>query len=367
MASLKDYYDILGIRRGATEEEVEKAYRKLARTYQVDTPIGNRAAEIRFREIAEAYAVLSDKEKRARYDQAGLNFSASETDREFDWEEEICNFEGFEEFFEESYGKETPSNSLPQKGKEIHHLLRIGFEDAVYGAKTQIEVEEEVSCPECLGQGYDPQGPLETCRECGGAGQIQIGLYPETFAQRCRRCQGWGRIRSKPCFSCEGTKRRPRKRALSISIPPGVSDGCRIYVKGRGEKGLNGGANGDLLVTLEIQKHPYFQKRGEDLHVEVPLTVWEAALGARVKVPTLRGETSVTISPGVQNGDKMRLVGKGGPSLHGGAKGSQVLTFKVVVPQDLDPRSRELLRELRDRAADNPRGKCGWPGNRKKT
>ncbi len=366
MASLKDYYDILGIRRGATEEEVEKAYRKLARAYQVDTYTGNRAAEIRFREIAEAYAVLSDKDKRARYDQAGLNFSASEADREFDWEEEICNFEGFEEFFEESFGKDSASNALPQKGKEIHHRLWIGFEDAVRGTKARIELEEEFACPECLGQGYDPHGPLEICRECGGAGHIQIGLYPETFAHRCRRCQGWGRIRRKPCFSCEGTKRGIRKKPLSVSIPPGVSDGCRIYLKGQGGKGLNGGPSGDLVVTLGIQKHPYFQKRGEDLYVEVPLTVWEAALGTRMKIPTLTGSAWVTIPSGVQNGEEMRLAGKGGPSLHGGAKGSQVLTFKVVVPRGLDPRSLELLRELQDRAADNPREKCGWPGSRGK-
>jgi molecular chaperone DnaJ len=366
MASLKDYYDILGIRRGATEEEVEKAYRKLARAYQVDSYSGNRAAEIRFGEIAEAYAVLSNKNKRAKYDQAGLNSSASEADREFEWEEEeICNFEGFEEFFEESFGKESVSKSLPQKGKEIHHLLRIGFEEAVRGTAARIQVEEEVSCPECLGQGYDPQGPLEPCRECGGAGHLQVGLYPEAFTQRCRRCQGWGRLRRKPCSSCEGTKRGFREKTLSLSVPPGVSDGCRIYVKGAGGRGLNGGANGDLVVTLEIQKHPFFQKRGEDLYVEVPLTVWEAALGTRMKVPTLKGSAWITVPPGVQNGQKMRLEGKGGPSLHGKTKGSQVLTFKIVVPRDLDPRSLDLLRELNNRAAYNPREECGWPGGRK--
>jgi len=366
MASLKDYYDILGIRRGATEEEIEKAYRKLARAYQVDTYTGNRAAEIRFREIAEAYAVLSDKEKRARYDQAGLNFSASEAEREFDWEEEICNFEGFEEFFEESFDKANPAGSLPQKGREINHRLRIRFEDAVFGAKARIEVEEEVSCPECLGQGYDPQGPLETCRECGGAGNIQIGLYPEVFAHRCRRCQGWGRIRRTPCFFCEGKKRVIRKKPLSVSIPPGVSDGCRIYLKGRGEMGLNGGPSGDLVVTLEIQKHAYFHKKGEDLYVEVPLSAWEAAMGARLKVPTLGGSHWVTVPPGVQNGEEMKLAGKGGPSLHGGSKGSEILIFKVVVPRNLDPRSLELLRELRDRATDDPREECGWRSAREK-
>ena len=368
MASLKDYYDILRIRRGATEEEIEKAYRKLARAYQVDTYSGNRAAEIRFQEIAEAYAVLSDKGKRARYDQAGPNFPAPEADREFDWEEEeICNFEGFEEFFEESFEKQDASTALPQKGKEIHHRLRIGFGEAIRGTTARIQVEEEISCPECLGQGYDPQGPLEICRECGGAGQIQVGLFPDTFAQRCRGCQGWGRIRRKPCFYCEGTKRGVRKKMLSLAIPPGVSDGCRIYLAGAGGRGLNGGSRGDLVVSLEIEKHPYFRKRGEDLYVEVPLTVWEAALGTRLKVPTLKGSAWVTIPPGIQNGEEIRLEGKGGPSLHRDAAGSQVLIFKIVVPRNLDPRSLDVLRELQNRAAYNPREKCAWPESRKKT
>jgi|MudIll2142460700_1097286.scaffolds.fasta_scaffold227924_1 molecular chaperone DnaJ len=366
MASLKDYYDILGLRRGATEEEIEKAYRKLARTYHADSYTGNRAAEIRFREIAEAYAVLSDKEKRAKYDEAGVNFFSAEADREFDWEEEICNFEGFEEFFEESFEKESPASSLPQKGREIHHRLRIGFEDAVFGGKTRIEAEEEVSCPECLGQGYDPQGPLEICGECGGAGKIQIGLYPEAFTHRCRRCEGWGRIRRKPCFFCQGSKRVIRKKTLSVSVPPGVSDGCRIYLKGEGEKGQNGGASGDLVITLEIQKHPYFKKKGENLYVEVPLTAWEAALGIRLKVPTLTGSAWVEIPPGMQDGEVIRLAGKGGPSLHGGSRGCQVLIFRVIVPRDLDQRSLDLLRELQDRAALNPREKCGWPESREK-
>jgi len=369
MGSLKDYYDILGIGRSATREEVEEAYRKLARAYQVDSCSGNRAAEIRFREIAEAYAILSDQEKRARYDQTGLNFSGGEEAREFDWEEEeeICNFEGFEEFFEESCGKTDISNSLPQKGKEIHHRLRIGFEKAIRGTVAGIQVEEEVPCPKCLGQGYDPNGPLETCRECGGAGHIQVGLYPEVFVQRCRRCQGWGRIRRQPCSSCSGTKRQIQKRRISLAIPPGVSDDCRIYVKGAGGRGLNGGPKGDLLVTLEVEKHLYFEKRGEDLYLEVPLTIWEAALGTRVRVPTLKGSVWVTVPPGTQNGQEMRLKGRGGRSIHGEDMGSQVLAFKIVVAREWDPRSRALLQELQSRVPYDPRAECGWPGNGKKT
>jgi molecular chaperone DnaJ len=362
MASLKDYYDILGIQRGATEEDVEKAYRRLARAYQVDSYSGNRAAEIRFREIAEAYAVLSDKEKRAKYDQAGMNFSDWDANRDFDWEEEqeISNFEGFEEFFAESFEKEDASSRQPQKGREIHHHLLIKFDEAVRGTETRIEVEDEILCPECLGQGFDPQGSLETCRECGGAGHLQVGLFPDVFAQRCRRCQGWGRIRRKPCPICEGAKRGTQKKFVSLAIPPGVSDGCRIYLKGGGARGWNGGPNGDLIVTLEIQKHPYFRKNGEDLYLEVPLTIWEAALGARVKVPTMDGNTWVTVPPGTQNDAEMRLEGKGGPSLYGRAKGKQVLIFRIVIPQDLDSRSADLLRELKLKNPYNPRKKSGW-------
>jgi molecular chaperone DnaJ len=362
MASLKDYYDILGIPRGATDEEIERAYRKLARAYQVDTYSGNRAAEIRFREIAEAYAVLSDKDRRARYDQAGFSSSGAESGGEYEWEEEICNFEGFEEFFEETFGEESPPGSLPQKGREIHRRQRIGFEKAVWGGELSLDMEEEVSCPECLGQGMDPRGPLEICRECGGAGSIQIGLHPETFIQRCRRCRGWGRVRRKTCFACRGTKRVTRRRQFALSVPPGISDGGRIYLKGQGEKGLNGGPNGDLVVNLEVEGHPYFTKRGEDLLLTVPLALWEAACGTRLQVPTLRGMIWVTVPPGVQNGEELSLAGKGAPSLHGEGLGNQILIFKVIVPRDLDQRSQELLRELRDNLkGGNPRAETGWP------
>jgi molecular chaperone DnaJ len=364
MASLKDYYDILGIQRGATEEEVEKAYRKLARAYQVDSYSGNRAAEIRFREIAEAYAVLSDKQKRAKYDQAGVHFPDWDSNRDFDWEEdqEISNFEGFEEFFAETFEKEDVSFRQPQKGREIHHHLLIQFEEAVRGTKAQIEVEDDILCPECLGQGFDPRSPLENCRDCGGAGHVQVGLFPDVFAQRCRRCQGWGRIRRKPCPVCEGAKRRTKKKFVSFVIPPGVSDGCRIYLKGSGARGWNGGPNGDLMITLEIQKHPYFQKIGEDIYLEILLTVWEAALGTRLKVPTMDGNTWIQVAPGTQNGAELGLEGKGGPSLHGTGKGKQVLIFKIVIPSDLDSRSAELLEELKHRNPYNPRKKSGWAG-----
>jgi len=368
MASLKDYYDILGLRRGATDEEIEDAYRKLARAYHVDSYSGNRAAEIRFREIAEAYAVLSDKEKRAKYDQVGINFSEGQVGCDFDWDEdeEICNFEGFEEFFKESFEKEEALGSHPQKGKEIHCSLTIGFEEAVRGTVAQIQMEEEIPCPECLGEGLDPQGPLEICRECGGAGHIQVGLFPEVFTQRCRRCQGRGRIRQNLCLSCKGAKRRTRRKHISLTIPPGVGDRCRIYVTGAGARSWTCGSSGDLVVTLEVQKHPYFRKRGEDIYLEVPLTAWEAALGTKVRIPTLDGYFWATIPPGTQNGQEMRLKGKGGPALHGGTKGNQILIFKVVVPHNLDKQSLNLLRRIKQRSTCHPRGQCGWDRDRKK-
>jgi len=362
MASLKNYYDILGIQRGATEEEIERAYQKLARAYQVDSYSGNRAVEMRFREIAEAYAVLSDKEKRARYDQAGVNLPIWAEDRDFEWEddEDTCNFEGFEEFISESSEKKEVSSRLPQRGKDLHHHLLIGFQEALGGTEVRIEVDDEVLCPECLGQGFDPRSPLETCRECGGAGHIQIGLFPEVFVQRCRRCQGWGRIRREPCPSCEGTKRSTRKKPIFLAIPPGVSDGCRIFLKGGGARGANGGANGDLVAILEIQRHPYFRKRGEDLYLEVPLTIWEALLGTRVRIPTVDGLRWVTVPPGTQSGEEMRMKDQGGPSLHGKGRGSQILIFQVVIPRDLNSGALNLLRELKRRNPGNPRKGCGW-------
>lgn len=365
MASRKDYYDILGIRRGATEEEIEKAYRKLTRTYQFDSHLSNnRTAESRFKEISEAYEILSNKEKREKYDRSGNVIPYSDLGWEYDPEEEDekdLNFEGFEDVFEKYFGaEEQAALRKPQKGKDLYSTVGIKFAEAIQGTVKEVQVLREISCSRCLGKGVDPAGSQKICDECGGAGQVQVGLPPSAFLQTCSRCHGGGRVYVQPCGSCSGKGRAIQKEVVGLQIPAGVDDRCRMYLKGMGQPGKNGGPAGDLVVDVTVQKHPYFQRRGDDLHMEVPLAVWEAALGAEVEVPTMDGSTILTIPQGVQGGEQLRLPGKGVPYFYGGSRGDQVITIKIVLPQDLDQRSKEILGELKRLNPKDPRKRCGW-------
>jgi len=363
MASRKDYYDILGIRRSATEEEIEKAYRKLTRTYPFSPHPGHSTAGSRFREISEAYEVLSNKEKRERYDRSGFELPS----RDFFWdydpedEEEDVNFEGFEDVFEGSFreGDRAVSRN-PQKGKDLPCTVEIKFEEAIRGAVVEVQVMRETPCPSCSGKGVDPTGPQKVCDQCGGAGQVQIGLPPSAFSQVCPRCHGWKKIHIQLCGSCSGEGRLTRKEVVPLKIPAGVDDHCRIYLKGMGQMGENGGPRGDLVATLKVQKHPFFQRNGDHLHLEVPLAIWEAALGAEVEVPTLDGLAILTIPQAMKNGERLRLPGKGVPYFHGGGCGDQVISFKIVVPQDMDERAKKILGELKRLNPETPRQGNIW-------
>lgn len=365
MASQKDYYDILGIRRGATEEEIEKAYRKLTRTYQFDShPSNNKTAESRFKEISEAYEILSNKEKREKYDRSGSVIPYCDLDWEYDPEEEDekdLNFEGFEDVFEKYFGaEEQAALRKPQKGKDLFSTVEIKFEEAIRGTVKEVQVLREISCPRCLGKGVDPTGSQKVCDECGGAGQVQVGLPPSAFLQTCPRCHGEGRVYIELCGSCWGKGRAAEKEVVGLQIPAGVDDRCRIYLKGMGQPGKNGGPGGDLVVDVAVQRHPYFQRRGDDLLLEVPLAVWEAALGAEVEVPTLDGSAILTIPRGMQGGEQLRLPGKGTSYFYGGSRGDQIISIKIVLPQDLDGRSKEILGELKRLNPKDPRKRCGW-------
>lgn len=361
MASRKDYYDILGIRRDATEEEIEKAYRKLARTYHLDVNPGNKTTEGSFREISEAYEILSNKEKRERYDRLGLDFPPADSfweDESDDPEEEGDGFalEGFEDVLGRYFGAgEELASRCPQKGKDLQCAVEIELEEAIRGMAVEVNVQREVPCHCCLGKGADPESSQKVCRKCGGAGQLQVGLPPSAFSQICPWCEGFGRVHTQICRSCSGKGRLTQKEVVSVEIPPGVDDRCRIYLKGRGEAGKNGGPKGDLVVNTKVRKHPYFERRGNDLHIEVPLTLWEAALGAEVEVPTIDGPAILPIPPGVQSGERLFLRGKGVPSLEGSGRGDQVISLKITAPKDLDRRSKEILRELGRLNPQNPR------------
>lgn len=364
MASRKDYYDILGLRRGATEEEIEKAYQKLARTYQFAPHPGNKTAEFRFREILEAYEILSDKTRRERYDQMGIELPPPD----FFWEESLgeggeedSSFDGFEDVFEGLLEVgERPGSQSAQRGKDLHCTLEIDFESAIHGAIKRVHVLQEVPCVPCAGKGFNPKGPRKVCSHCGGAGQIQVGIPPSAFSQACGRCRGVGKVQIQHCEFCSGQGWIAKKRVVSLQIPPGVNDRCRLYLPRMGHLSQKEGPRGDLVAEVRVKNHPYFQRKGDDLHIEVPLTVWEAALGVEVEIPTLKGSMKVKVPPGVQPGDQLCFPGRGVPFLQGGGRGDQVLTFKVMVPRGMDHRCQRILEELKKRNPANPRQECGW-------
>jgi molecular chaperone DnaJ len=360
MASRKDYYDILGIRRGATEEEIEKAYKKLARTYQSTPPPGNKSAEFRFKEILEAYEILSDKARRERYDQMGPELPPSD----FFWRDSMDEGEeegGFEDVFEGLFEVgDQRAEQLAQRGKDLHRSLEIDFESSVRGTVKRVQICQEVSCVPCAGQGASMQGEVKVCGRCGGAGKVQIGIGSSAFSRECGRCQGTGKIRVQRCGFCSGKGWISRRRVVSLQIPPGVKDRCLFYLLKMGHGGLNGGPRGDLILEVRVQNHPYFRREGDDLHLEVPLTVWEAALGAEIDVPTLDGVMRVRVLPGVQPGEQMRFPGHGVPFLQGGGRGDQVLTFTMAVPRGMDNQFKKILEELKERDPAKPRQRCGW-------
>ncbi len=360
MASKKDYYDILGIRRGASEEEIEKAYLKLARTYQSAPHPGNKTAEFRFKEILEAYEILSDKTRREKYDLMGLEHSP----RDWIWEEpedddEEGSLEGFEDVLEGLRDAGGEKGASARRGKDLHFSVEIDFESAVRGVLMEVKVRQDLLCKTCKGGGLNLDGRQKTCERCGGAGQIQIGLLPSAFSQECTRCGGSGKVWTEPCAVCSGAGRVNRKKTISLDIPPGVNNGCVLYLSRNGHSGAHGGLKGDLVARVKVKSHPYFQRKGDDVYLDVPLTIWEAALGTEIEVPTLDGPMKVQVPAGVQPGEEMRLGGKGTPFLEGEGQGDQVLVFHITVPREVDSRSKKILKELKERNP-NPDRQSAW-------
>jgi molecular chaperone DnaJ len=366
MASRKDYYDILGIRRGATAAEIEKAYQKLIRTYY-PPPGGNTAAEARFREISEAYEILSDKDKRERYDRSEpletysdfLGYMPEENDEEGP---EEFSLDGFEDVFKQYFDPADGAISRhPQPGGDLYSTVLLDLEDVVQGTIKILHILQDIPCTPCRGTGMDSQSAKRVCSHCGGAGQIQIGLPPATFCQTCFRCQGTGRIPQDPCPVCSGKGRLKRKKTLTLRIPPGVANGCRIFFRGLGKMGQNRGPRGDLIVQLEVRDHPYFRRQGDDLFLcEVPLTIWEAALGVEIEVPSLKGMEKIKVPPAMQTGGEIRLPQAGIPHFHSEGRGDLVITFRVITPQDLPRRSQKIMEELKKLHPQDVRGNCIW-------
>jgi molecular chaperone DnaJ len=337
----KDFYGILGVPRDADDAALKKAYRNLARAYHPDRNPGDRKAEERFKEISEAYSVLSDAEKRAQYDRFGAVGGGGAGDVGFGTI--------FEDLFEGFFGGGGGSRSRTRarRGDDLRYDLEISLEEAAQGMETKLQVPRLETCEHCRGAGVEAGSQPETCGTCRGQGQVRFTQGFLTVARPCPNCHGEGRIIKHPCPGCRGQGRVSRERLLKVTIPPGVENGNQLRLNGEGESGFQGGPAGDLYVVLHLRPHEIFVRDGAHLICELPLTFPQVALGDEVEVPVLDGAAKLKVPAGTQPGQRLVLKGKGMPHLRGRGRGDAVYEVVVEVPTQLTARQRELLEEFR--------------------
>lgn len=356
MAVKRDYYEILGVSRDATGEEIKRTFRKLAFQYHPDR---NRedGTEERFKEINEAYEVLSDANKRTAYDQFGHDGADGLYTRGFNG----FDFGGFGDIFEVFFGGMTAaSHRAPQRGADLHYQVTISFEEAAFGCTKEVNVKRTEVCSTCRGIGAKPGSQPVQCPTCNGTGQVrkvQRSLFGRFInATVCDRCQGEGKIIPEPCSQCKGTGREKQQRQLSINIPPGVESGSRIRLTGEGDAGTRGGSSGDFYVSLSVLEHEFFVRDGDDILYELPIDFSQAALGAELEVPTLAGKTRLNIPAGSQTGKTFRLKKKGIPHLQRHGQGDQIVSLFVATPESLTKRQRQLFQELAETMEQTKKG-----------
>ena len=359
----KDYYEILGVSRNASQDEIKKAYRRLAKKYHPDVSKDG-GSEEKFKQVAEAYEVLSDPDKRAQYDRFGhtgpepwFDFGPRDFKRAREAFEEF-GLGSWDDLFDMFFGEGMRTSrtrerrrTRSQRGEDLEYKVRITLEDAALGAKMKFTVPRYVACERCGGNGMEPGSKKRVCPVCNGHGEIEYSQRTVfaniTNVRTCERCGGTGEITETPCSKCRGRGRLRDESHISIKIPPGVDNGSRLRLKNEGNAGIDGGPPGDLYIVVEIKPHQIFNRKGDDVYCEVPIKFTQAALGARIKVPTLYGrEEQIEIPAGTQPGTTFRLRGKGIPHLKEPGQGDQYVTVKVTVPQDLTLRQRELLKML---------------------
>ena len=347
--SKRDYYDVLGISRSASEEDVRKAFRRLALEYHPDRN-KKKGAEERFKEINEAYQVLSDAKSRAAYDRFGHEGVSGNGARGF---EGFDNFGGFGDIFDAFFGSGFGTRSgarRVRRGADLRYVIGIEFEEAAFGAEKEFGVRRMERCERCGGDRSEPGKRPSTCANCKGAGQVRRA-HQSVFGQfvqmaTCGTCRGEGSVITHPCPGCGGSGRQRRDRKLAVSIPAGIEDGTQIRLTGEGEPGTNGAPPGDLYVSVNVNEHPLFERDGYDLYLSLPLNVAQATLGAVVKIPTLGGEAELDIPAGTQSGQRFRLRGKGIAHLNSGRRGDQLVQVVVTTPRSLTEEQRRLFREL---------------------
>ena len=356
MMNKRDYYEVLGISKGASADEIKKAYRKLSKQYHPDLN-KEEGAETKFKEIAEAYEVLSDDQKRARYDQfghedptagfGGGGFSGG------------SGFGGFEDIFSSFFGGSRRQDpNAPRKGDDLQYRMNISFEEAVFGKETEIEIPTEENCDTCHGSGAKPGTNPQTCSQCNGAGSINQAVdtpFGRMMNKRsCPSCRGAGKIIVEKCSTCRGAGKVQKRKKIKVTIPAGVDDGQQLRVSGQGEPGINGGPAGDLYIVFSVKRHEQFERDGDDIYYELKLTFPQASLGDEIEVPTIHGRVKLRIPAGTQSGAQFRIKDKGVKNVHGYGMGHQYVIVKVLTPTKLTEKQKQLLRDFAEVSGDIP-------------
>jgi molecular chaperone DnaJ len=351
--SKRDYYEVLGVERSATEQQIKSAYRKLALKHHPDRNPGDKRAEEAFKEAAEAYAVLADSQKRAMYDRFGHAGVSSGAGPGGGFDPTI--FADFSDIFSglgdmfgfgDIFGGGRRRRGGPQRGADLRYDLEISFEESADGTETSILVPREETCETCAGSGAAPGTSSETCAQCRGTGQLRYQQGFLTVARPCPNCRGTGRTIANPCPQCRGAARVTRERRLTVKIPAGIATGQQLRLSGEGEHGSAGGPSGDLYVVVHVASHPFFHREGDDLYCEMPINFPTLALGGDIKVPTLKDEAELHIPSGTQPGSRFRLRGKGMPNVSGRGHGDLHVIARAAVPKKLSKEQKRLLEEL---------------------
>ena len=368
MAEKRDYYEVLGIAKGASDDELKSAYRKKAKKYHPDLNPGDKEAEEKFKEVNEAYEILSDKEKRARYDQFGFagvdpSYGAGQGGYGGGFG---GGFGGVDlgDIFGDlfgggfgGFGGARVNPNAPRKGRDVRISVGISFMEAVHGCKKTVTITRQETCPECGGSGAAKGTSPETCPDCHGTGRVNVqqrtpfGVIQSQ--QPCSRCGGKGKIVKTPCSNCHGSGRVNVKKTLEVTIPAGIDDDQQLALRGMGDGGINGGPNGDLIVIVTVRPDPMFQRDGYDVYVTVPITFSQAVMGAEVIVPTVDGKVQYTVPEGTQSGTTFRLRGKGIPYVGGKGRGDQYVKVNVEIPKKLTKAQREALKAFEDTLKDD--------------